>query len=778
MSKRTFPFRRNDQGLLLETVAPLPLFTPPPSLLTHEIDLLELKEPIVIGDPTPNNKIGIKAPNLLSSYSVCMPIDEGTPGQHLTTDGLDPAQLTWVSAAGDVMGPAGAVNESIARFDGVTGKLLKDSVVTITDGGVILGVATLNGVVVESHASRHLPSGSDAITTTAPLLDISSSTTNDVGTADSFARSDHQHAIDISGFNHVVGPVSATDTALARYNGTTGKIIENSGAILDDSNELTGLTGLEILHVAAENDDSSVRIQTDTNGFADVRGLEVLHDTDALADLQAQAGILVNIDESDSKGGRVFGMGVIATGEGSAIVDGLVCGVGVNPILQFSGSFANASSLSNDGADVLAALSSGGGGGITTFIFITDFFTVGSASKYSQIEFILATPASGGGIAPVFEYSTGSGPTTFAFFTPTDNTSGFRNTGTIVWSTADIPLWVVGDGAEFFIRITRTRNTVNTDPVMDLVQVSAATEFGWDRDGKVVIDTLDFLEPGGLSTISFTAPSLAADVNYTLPIDDGDSGNVLETDGTGVLSWETPGASGLPTGYVEGLLITNSNNAAKIIASGSCRSSDDTEDLVFAGGNVSINTSGAGGLDTGSESSNTWYALFIIGGGGNAVDTLMSLSATSPTLPGTYTVQRRIGWTRNDNMSNFYDYYTSSTSRDRFYMWIETLTTLELLTNGSASTFTNVDISELVPPTSTQTYMSGEYTGGNGDFVSLRPDGSSITPVAHRMYSAQNSSPGSSAFFLETNTSQVIEYSNNTTAKSTDLWVLGYTDSL
>lgn len=42
----------------------------------------------------------------------------------------------------------------------------------------------------------------------------------------------------------VVGPVSSTDRAVARFNGTTGKIIQNSGVIIDDSNNVTGVAAL------------------------------------------------------------------------------------------------------------------------------------------------------------------------------------------------------------------------------------------------------------------------------------------------------------------------------------------------------------------------------------------------------------------------------------------------------------------------------------------------------------------------------------------------------
>lgn len=42
----------------------------------------------------------------------------------------------------------------------------------------------------------------------------------------------------------VIGPGSSTDNAVARFNGTTGESIQNSGVIIDDSNNMTGVAGI------------------------------------------------------------------------------------------------------------------------------------------------------------------------------------------------------------------------------------------------------------------------------------------------------------------------------------------------------------------------------------------------------------------------------------------------------------------------------------------------------------------------------------------------------
>lgn len=49
---------------------------------------------------------------------------------------------------------------------------------------------------------------------------------------------------DLSGLGYVVGPASATDNAVARYDAATGKLIQNSGVIIDDSNNVSGVVNL------------------------------------------------------------------------------------------------------------------------------------------------------------------------------------------------------------------------------------------------------------------------------------------------------------------------------------------------------------------------------------------------------------------------------------------------------------------------------------------------------------------------------------------------------
>lgn len=240
----------------------------------------------------------------------------------------------------------------------------------------------------------------------------------------------------------------------------------------------------------------------------------------------------------------------------------------------------------------------------------------------------------------------------------------------------------------------------------------------------------------------------------------------------------------LSLGGVEGFLITNTTSSTKTISEGVALDSTNDVNLITSGSLVlDISTSGANGLDTGSHGEDLWYAIFIIADttGASSVASLCSLSATAPTLPGTYDMFRRIGWMYNKanlGSPNLASAVTSSRSRDRFYIWGEDHPYNRALFGGSATTYTNVDLSQWVPPTSTLAYLQVSHnTTGSGGFVSLRPDGASAR--SYRVFAGDaGSTHVSSTFHLDTDSSQVIEYQNETSGEETTIWVLGYTDSI
>ena len=250
----------------------------------------------------------------------------------------------------------------------------------------------------------------------------------------------------------------------------------------------TFLSTVDIIHTATEPDDHALEIVADAAGFGDVKALEIDYITGAIDDGQDEGIILINIDESLADGGEVFGLEVLAT-EGSANIWGLKAAALVGPIHQDSGVFTDMDSALVNATDRLAEFISTSSD-IAIFVADNDTVTIGNTAKFEEIEFLLATVSSGGGIRPTFEFSTGASPTTWDDFTPVDGTDGLKHNGIIAWDDGDISTWAVDAASEYLIRITRTRNSLSTVPIEDKVQIASTTTYTWDKSGDVYIRNL------------------------------------------------------------------------------------------------------------------------------------------------------------------------------------------------------------------------------------------------------------------------------------------------
>lgn len=216
-----------------------------------------------------------------NSYS--FPITDGANDQVLTTDGAGTLTFTSKSAGGggtgDVVGPAGATGGNVAVFDGASGKLLQDGAIngdtivhntsfstdnalTIFDGtnGKLIqnhpatmadnGVLTLLGRAGGGGQLSMTTSGGGAIQSIAtgfggPTYTIELPTA--LGTTGQVLSIDNTNGSNLrtewvtpaaGGTGDVVGPSSSTDNAIARYDSTTGKLIQNSVNRIFDSGEM------------------------------------------------------------------------------------------------------------------------------------------------------------------------------------------------------------------------------------------------------------------------------------------------------------------------------------------------------------------------------------------------------------------------------------------------------------------------------------------------------------------------------------------------------------
>lgn len=136
------------------------------------------------------------------------------------------------------------------------------------------------------------------------------------------------------------------------------------------------------------------------------------------------------------------------------------------------------------------------------------------------------------------------------------------------------------------------------------------------------------------------------------------------------------------------------------------------------GGTINAATTGANALDTGALAANTWYYVWLISSG-NFVAGLLSLSATAPTMPATYTHKIRVGAMKTGAASTFLR--TSQKGNRAQYEVIAGSTTPNLPIIGSGAsgsptvpTWTSVGVSAgTVPATATrvQGFMASQSSG-------------------------------------------------------------------
>lgn len=249
---------------------------------------------------------------------------------------------------------------------------------------------------------------------------------------------------------------------------------------------------------------------------------------------------------------------------------------------------------------------------------------------------------------------------------------------------------------------------------------------------------------------------------------------------------QTALGSGYPKGYIAGPAPTYASAATITLPIGlKARNSADTADIEVTGSNITLSlaTSGAAGLDTGSEASNTWYYVYLIrkssDGTVSAVFSVTNEAVSgSITYPSGYDQKRQLPIAvRNNGSSNILSFYIQNWGINPTIMYntdfpgssTDTNTQTNVLDNGSAGSFTSVSCASYIPPISTiGIFHSAQTTAGTITY--LRAAGSSLTNgLAVRNYDEDTHAH----LVVPTNTSQAIEY--KTTSTRLDLSVRGYT---
>lgn len=193
-----------------------------------------------------------------------------------------------------------------------------------------------------------------------------------------------------------------------------------------------------------------------------------------------------------------------------------------------------------------------------------------------------------------------------------------------------------------------------------------------------------------------------------------------------------------PNLYINGFALSWTSTTVISVGTGHCRDYNDINDIFNTGTNngtstattaaaitVTTTTKGAGGIDTGTVATSTFYAVHVIGDstGYNATSAIYSLSATAPALPNGYDMFRRVGYVKTDGSSHFLPFWQNGSK-----MWYDA--PIATLSATAAAAFTAQSLAVAVPVGVGQCQVTLNLDllpNAAANFVEFRPTGSSST---------------------------------------------------
>lgn len=164
------------------------------------------------------------------------------------------------------------------------------------------------------------------------------------------------------------------------------------------------------------------------------------------------------------------------------------------------------------------------GTNVQIFTLDDDFILVAAAAKFDVVDVLLNIAASHT-IIPTFHYIEDDGD--WVLFSPSDETSGFQDNGSIRWSNADLTTWgqrtvrevtaVADDTDYYWIKITRTRSILPTPPTESVISLrTLGSKFYWNKTGDTFTNSVAVVD-------GITAPTaIVGQAIIYVDISDGD----------------------------------------------------------------------------------------------------------------------------------------------------------------------------------------------------------------------------------------------------------------
>ncbi len=429
----------------------------------------------------------------------------GTTGQILTVSGGVP---TWAApaATGDVVGPASSTDNAIARFDSITGKIIQNSGITLSDANALQNVNEINFDITPTSVVGGAGSLSWNSDDNAKTLELIGN--NNVGIK-----------VGEENYYRIKATATITKGQVLMLTGTVGA---SGGLTAAPATGLTAATGSYIIGLAKE---SAV-----TNDWIYVQ----------------EFGEVKGINTSGSTAGETWVNGDILY-YNPAVTGGLTKNVPTAPnakVQVAAVTYADASNgilfvrptfepRLNDLSNVYAISPSDGD------VIVWDN---GDSRWENRAQSTLtagkATNLAGGATGSL-PYQSAADTTTF-LAAGTDGQVLKLASGVPTWSSDTSGVTITDDTTTNATRyITFSNLTTGNETTLDV----SSTKLQFNPSSGALSAPQIRLLGSSSGYVGLQGAAAAGSTTYTLPSSDGTTGQVLQTNGSGVMSWATAATS-------------------------------------------------------------------------------------------------------------------------------------------------------------------------------------------------------------------------------------------
>jgi hypothetical protein len=288
---------------------------------------------------------------------------------------------------------------------------------------------------------------------------------------------------------------------------------------------------------------------------------------------------------------------------------------------------------------------------------------------------------------------------------------------------------------------------------------------------------------GTIIDSSYSAP----DTTITVELDSGTIDSSLSAFDYSIVSFVNPSVEYPPVQFTgtalcphQGLIIQQITTSTVDVDADNLVLTHETtsQQRTFASINLTadITASGANGLDTGSEASSTWYHIWVIAQPDGTTASLLSTSATAPTMPSGYVFKGYVGAIRNDASSDFLNFQQLN---DYAAMWGDSGTTdMRVVSSAALGVYYAISYANQAP--STAKVVLAQVGALNAvcqiDLGVTLPPGSSTTDFAFWGLVRHNSASNST--WSERELPQLVTgtfyYRLTGTGATAEIWVTGW----